>query len=54
MHMMSVLILMLMQTSVLALGYSEVEKRGAKFLISDFLITFPWSFSAQGRVDLGC
>lgn len=33
MHMMSVLILMLMQTSVLALGCSKDEKRGARFLI---------------------
>lgn len=33
MHMMPVLILMLMQTSVLALGYPQAEKRGARFLI---------------------
>lgn len=33
MHMNPVLLLMLMQTSVLALGYSEDEERGARFLI---------------------
>lgn len=54
MHMKSVLVLMLMQTSAQALGYSKDVKRGAGFLIWDFVITFCWPFSAQGQVDLGC
>lgn len=54
MHTKSVLVLMLMQTSAQALGCSKDVKRGAGFLIWDFLITFCWPFSAQGQVDLGC
>lgn len=58
-YMMSVLILMLTQASVLALGYSKSRKRGASFLIWLFswrfsFYMFPSSFSAQRQVDLGC
>lgn len=41
-HTMSILILILMQAPVLALGYAENEKRGVRFLNWDFLITCPW------------
>ena len=54
MHMMSVLIFMLIQTYVLALGCSEDEKGQVSNLRFSYYISFPWSLLGQGQVDFSC